>query len=393
MNKTKMLFMLAASLMVNHGFAQFTGTGYYRVQNQSTERYITIIDNQAHVSTLATDVDFGALQTLRKFENVVSNPGSIIYIRKEQGVANKYSLCSQGTDTKTITGELLSITRSTTNSNAWWAWGSRSGATIYLNDVIKYDYATGLPADTAQVASNASASSATRNWLIQAVKVDVDNQYFGIKPEVQVGDKYYATMYAFFPFKPAVDGMKVYSIVATGKGMAAKQEISGVVPISTPVLIECPSADYAVNRIDIVDEEVPALTDNMLKGVWFCSHTTGHVNHLANNSSTMRVLGTTADGELAFIKAPASYLKYSGGIGYLPANKAYLPVNSSMAAELKVVSLEDYQAGVHSVTMDNDHVDTGVYTLTGTRVRQRGEDIDGLVKGLYIVNGKKVIVK
>ena len=43
--------------------------------------------------------------------------------------------------------------------------------------------------------------------------------------------------------------------------------------------------------------------------------------------------------------------------------------------------------------MDNDNVDTGVYTLTGTRVRQRGEDIDGLVKGLYIVNGKKVIVK
>ena len=68
MNNTKMLFMLAASLMVNHAFAQFTGTGYYRVQNQSTERYITIIDNQARVSTLATDVDFGALQTLRKFK-------------------------------------------------------------------------------------------------------------------------------------------------------------------------------------------------------------------------------------------------------------------------------------------------------------------------------------
>jgi hypothetical protein len=107
----------------------------------------------------------------------------------------------------------------------------------------------------------------------------------------------------------------------------------------------------------------------------------------------MRVLGTTATGELAFVKAPASYLKYNAGVGYLPANKAYLAVDASMAAELKVVSLEDYQAGVHSVTMDNDNVDTGVYTLTGTRVRQRGEDIDGLVKGLYIVNGKKVIVK
>lgn len=393
MSKTKMLFMLAASLMVNHAFAQFTGTGYYRVQNQATERYITIIDNQARVSTVATDVDFGALQTLNKFENVVGNPGSIIYIRKEQGVANKYSLCSQGTDTKTITGELLNITRSSTNNQAWWAWGSRSGATIYLNDVIKYDYSTGLPTDTAQVASNAAASSTTRNWYILPVKSDVDNQYFGIKPEVKVGDKYYATMYAFFPFKPAVSGMKVYRIVATGKGMAASQEITGIVPISTPVLIECPSANYADNRIDIVDEQVAALTDNMLQGVWFCSHGSGHVNRKANNPTTMRVLGTTATGELAFVKAPASYLKYNAGVGYLPANKAYLAVDASMAAELKVVSLEDYQAGVHTVSMSNGKADTGVYTLTGTQVRQRGQGTDGLSKGVYIVNGKKVVIK
>ena len=83
-------------------YAQWTQNGYYRVLNQSTERYITIRDNYAKVSTVSTSVDLGALQTLKKFDNVVSDPSSIIYIRYEKS-PNQYSLASQGTDTRTIT--------------------------------------------------------------------------------------------------------------------------------------------------------------------------------------------------------------------------------------------------------------------------------------------------
>jgi hypothetical protein len=43
--------------------------------------------------------------------------------------------------------------------------------------------------------------------------------------------------------------------------------------------------------------------------------------------------------------------------------------------------------------MSNGKADTGVYTLTGTQVRQRGQGTDGLSKGVYIVNGKKVVIK
>ena len=34
-----------------------------------------------------------------------------------------------------------------------------------------------------------------------------------------------------------------------------------------------------------------------------------------------------------------------------------------------------------------------VYTLTGSKVRHAATSLDGLPKGVYIVNGKKVIVK
>ncbi len=393
MNKTKTMLTIAMAMLTTSSFAQLNGSGYYRVLNEGTSRYITIIDNHSKQSTVATDVDFGALQTITGFDNVVSNPGSIIYIRKDAGVANGFSLCSQGTDTKNITGQTLTIKKSTTNSNAYWAWGSKSGMTIYLNDVIKYDDYTGLPADTAQVAGNADAKSKTRNWFILPVKVDVDQQYFGIKPEIQIGDKYYATIYAYFPFKLASAGMKAYSIVGTAKDMAAYQEITGIVPISTPVLIECTSPDPSNNRIDIVDEEVAALSSNVLKGVWFSCHTPGHINRMAYDENTMRVLGITKDGKLGFIKAPESYLKYDAGVGYLPANKAYLTVSSNTGADVRVVDLEEYQAGVHGITVDTDKVETGVYTLSGMRVRQPGETTEGLPKGVYIVNGKKVIVQ
>ena len=388
MKHARIAFIALLMTTANICLAQLTQNGYYRVLNERTNRYITLIDNTAKVSTVSTSVDLGALQTIKGFDNVVSDPASIIYIRHEDsGVANQFSLAAQGTDTKKITGQYLTIQPSSTNRDAYWAGGNYSGMQLYLNDVLSYE-------DISEIGTNSGPSDRARNWYILPVNKDIDNQYFGIKPDVAFNGKYYATILAYFPFNLG-EGMKAYSISLSTNNAAVYKEITGTIPMATPVLIECTSPTPDGNRIDIVDKDGASVSSNKLVGLWFCSHKEGHVNRKEYDATTMRVIGLTKEGKLGFVKASQTYLNYDKGSNkyYLPANKAYLPVSSSAQSDLLLVSEEEYAAGISNTIYTEEVKESAIYTLTGTKIGQQGKDINTLPKGMYIVNGKKVIVQ
>ena len=96
----------------------------------------------------------------------------------------------------------------------------------------------------------------------------------------------------------------------------------------------------------------------------------------------MRILGLNNKGELAFIAYPSDDRLYKSK--YLMANKAYLYVNSSDA---DVMTLNGSTA-INSIKAEAD-TKTGIYTLTGVRLP------DGVTPraGIYVKNGKKVIIK
>ena len=77
-------------------FAQFTGDGFYRVQNHGTKRFLTVVDNRASVNMATTNPDLAAILPIRNIERIVGNPGSVIYIH--QASSNNYSLRAQGVD-------------------------------------------------------------------------------------------------------------------------------------------------------------------------------------------------------------------------------------------------------------------------------------------------------
>jgi hypothetical protein len=105
---------------------------------------------------------------------------------------------------------------------------------------------------------------------------------------------------------------------------------------------------------------------------------TGHRNVKAYNPSTMRMLGTTEDGKPAFVKS---------NISYLPANKCYLAVSSDAPDVLQIVTEAEYATGIHELNVSSTTDDSKViYDLQGRRVTAPK-------KGLYIVNGRKVIIK
>lgn len=80
--------------------------------------------------------------------------------------------------------------------------------------------------------------------------------------------------------------------------------------------------------------------------------------------------------------------KHSSGSGNLAANKAYLRTTTDVteAHGLEVVFEEGGTTGISATQMNNDRMDNVYYDLQGRRVAQP-------TKGLYIVNGKKVINK
>ena len=49
--------------------------------------------------------------------------------------------------------------------------------------------------------------------------------------------------------------------------------------------------------------------------------------------------------------------------------------------------------GINEVNADKGVQNDNVYTINGVMVRKAGESLDGLAKGLYIIGGKKVVIK
>lgn len=74
--------------------------------------------------------------------------------------------------------------------------------------------------------------------------------------------------------------------------------------------------------------------------------------------------------------------------------RAVFRVSQDIAGEAKnlVVSFDDETTGISTLKTDNAKARTGVYNLSGQLVRE-DTSLDGLAKGLYIINGKKVVVE
>lgn len=346
--KRTLLMGLMAAASVSLAAQSLPPSGYYRVNSVSSERYITIIDAYGSLNMSAGDADMGALRTFDYSEgNVVSNPASVIYADFKGG--NKYDLQAQGTGAYAIVGHVLQLQKN--DDGTYGAFASMSGITKYL-----YEYKSNLGNFGGVGINNYSATNKAFRWNVLPLSSSDATNYFGIKPDVQIGSEWYDAFYADFNFNFASEGMQAFYVtkVDAAKGVAVYEEIKGDVPRATPVYVKCASDKASDNRLNILTSTVAAISGNQLAGVYFCSTTnlassTKHINSLVYDENTMRVLGKTSDGSLGFIKAPDTSLyievdrKTKQTVKYIPANTAYLKVASGAPAELKLVSKEEYE--------------------------------------------------
>lgn len=392
----KFILSVCTLLLPLAALAQLNGSGYYRVQNYNTKRYISIVGDYANIGANTADLESIKMlegSTNEDFENNVSwNPATLCYFESVGG--NQWNLKGGGMDLHQKTGYYLNIDRlsklSTTREKNYGAIGtytlygkvSSSGivATRYISDFSKWDanYEDCFPA----------VDFERRYWNIIPVTQD-DGQYLGIKPDVEADGYYWTTMYAHFPWKPG-EGMKAYWVSKVENGYAILKELTEV-PEITPVLVRCSSNVVANNKVTLLTStSVSKPASNYLAGVYFCNPTNDKYRKVTPyKSSTMRMLAVGSDGKPVFTNV-------NTGISYIPANKAYLDMEYYLTQHthtyptLKVVTEEEYIAGISTVEVEPQVKQKGVYNLNGQRIADSAE---GLSRGVYIVNGRKVVIK
>lgn len=145
-----------------------------------------------------------------------------------------------------------------------------------------------------------------------------------------------------------------------------------IVPANTAVVVKGAKGSYNYYNTEEVATKI--IEKNLLKGV------TTDTKIEAASGVKRYILTRADDGILAF------YRTNTGNIN-VKANRAYLEVPTAMA--VASFSLEGSATGINNV--DTTAAKQGIYTISG--VRLNATTTKELPAGIYIVDGKKVIVK
>ena len=149
------------------------------------------------------------------------------------------------------------------------------------------------------------------------------------------------------------------------------------IPAKTPVIVKAEGIKTYPLAISTSDANAP--TTNLLKGAAEDGKFTAEANYYYYK---LAYDNFTAKTGLGFYWGAAE-----GGAFTMKAGKAYLAVEKTVAQGAQKFSLEGNATGIEAVEQANE-ANRVVYTLDGRRVMN-----EKLAKGLYIINGKKVLVK
>ena len=182
--------------------------------------------------------------------------------------------------------------------------------------------------------------------------------------------------------------VKAYAVSSLAEGKAVLTEVEGTLPAHTPVLIEAAAGDYTFNYTD----EEATVESNLLAGATvntYIAPVEGTTNYvLSNNNDIVGLYKKTVcnvdrsddddakDEEGKVVENINDHITFA-------ANKAYLPVVVEAEGAPAMFSLGrgEGTTSIEQVAADAELV---IYDLAGRRVEK-------MEKGIYIVNGKKVV--
>ena len=218
-------------------------------------------------------------------------------------------------------------------------------------------------------------NTGTGGWTIHYVYEVTEVASF----KANISSAGYATFYA--PVEVTIpENVKAYYITAEGFNgeKVTLTQIENVIPANTAVILEGAEGEYTFS---VSETDAAAVSGNLLKGTAINTNIIGEAY----------VLGVV-EGETGLYKTQMSTVALSSTSGSVKvflnnANKAYLPASAVPAAAQGAANFSfrfgEGTTGIENVEVENADV---IYDLTGRQV-------NAVERGIYIINGKKVLVK
>ena len=226
-------------------------------------------------------------------------------------------------------------------------------------------------------------------WIIEPIGEN-SNNYFGVTTADKMkgkNNKYFTTLYTDFPMK-IIDNINAYVVKSVGtigeeKGYAKCTKIASqgeIIPAQTPIILELETTQSNANRLLPIASSNTISTNNILKAIFFDEAKTT----VETNGKTIRVFNINPNTS---VRNPLGFYRYRGTT--VKGNKAFLLVDANTSgAKLDGYDMENEEttAGIEEVATPKTNNETVYYDLQGRRVEKPN-------RGIYIVNGKKVIIK
>ena len=315
-------------------------TGYYRLKNVSHATHYLGYDGSSDEKNLATFEDEGkSLATVVKLEKNDNGQYAIM-------INGKYAPAASKSARMIMSDEPA----------YFYAQEYTPGTAYFSVDYGQYTYLHCAATDKYYAVGweyNAEASL----WTVE------DATSATVALNGPVDDSYYATFYA--PFDVTIEGVDAYTVAVDGSNAVTTQVEGNKVAAGTAVLLKGAAGEATVT---INNGEALAAQTSALAGTYLDMDVDGATDYFFGKNND----------KVGFYHWTGTTLK---------ANRAYLPASAVSANETKglAINWNGDADGINAVATDNVGEQT-VFDLQGRRVNK-------MQRGLYIVNGKKVVVK
>ena len=366
-----------ATVNASTGEVEFTNKGLITIKATATETalYNGAVASYAIIVTKDGEMNYIDLRGAT-FESLTFNPGS--FTASGTGYNSYDDMTFTGSDSKDYTGWILdNVMHSGSGASAKMQMRKNDGKVTM--PLIRSDlgFTINVTATTNSVTVSDGTNSGTNSLTVTSpsanITINTGSVYavissieiIPILPSVTITDSKYAT----FCYHRALDfsgsDVKAYKAKVSENKVVLTRIENDIVPAGTGVILYCETADdYSIpvttTEATVIDNELVGVTERTL-------------------------VDWTTDGKYNYILQSGQFNNANGG--YLKANRAYLHtnynVNAAGARALEIV-FDDETTGITSTATQPSSEQ--YYDLQGRRVAQP-------TKGLYIVNGRKVVIK
>jgi hypothetical protein len=218
--------------------------------------------------------------------------------------------------------------------------------------------------------------------------------------ETEPKNMFYQTLYVDFPFE--IDGIntKAYYGKTLSGNKLEMEEVGTLVPARTPVLLQFANQNAHQSQCTPVVDDTEPVADNLLGGVIYLNHSLTCTSPKTISEEDMFADGAYYDLDnidkfvFGYSDQPVLFNGeyrpdilgfYEYTLPWLANNKAYLNLNGAPVKGGIRISLGDKELTAINGVITESTPKT-VFDISGRRV-------ENPTTGLYIVNGKKVLVK